>query len=434
MASLNKKRVVTHRTHEGAPARHITEIQELKRTLMSCMLWENNFYENGVSVADRMKSLVSSIEDKAAIAELAVYARSKGNLRHAPLLITRELVRNGYNAKTLLQDVIQRPDEIAEFMAIYWAEGKTPIANSVKKGLALALKKFDAYQLSKWNKSGKAVTLRDVMFLTHAKPGLGKEDLFKALAENTLESPDTWEVELSAGKDKAEVFTRLMAEKKLGALACLRNLRNMQEAGIDKSIIASYMSGMDTSRVLPFRFIAAARFAPSLEPALESTMFRSLVGRAKLSGSVAVVVDVSGSMSDPLSEKSDMRRLDAACGLAMLVRELADDVDIYSFSNDVVSVPTRRGFALRDAIVTSQCNGGTYLGKALTTITAKRHYDTTIVITDEQSCDAVPNPKGVGYMINVASCKNGVGYGPWIHIDGFSEAILDFIQEHISQR
>lgn len=61
MASLNKKKVVTHRTHEGAPARHITGIQELKRTLMSCMLWENNFYENGVSVADRMKSLVSGI-------------------------------------------------------------------------------------------------------------------------------------------------------------------------------------------------------------------------------------------------------------------------------------------------------------------------------------------------------------------------------------
>ena len=30
-------------------------------------------------------------------------------------------------------------------------------------------------------------------------------------------------------------------------------------------------------------------------------------------------------------------------------------------------------------------------------------------------------------MINVASYKNGVGYGPWIHIDGFSEAILDWM-------
>jgi hypothetical protein len=31
-------------------------------------------------------------------------------------------------------------------------------------------------------------------------------------------------------------------------------------------------------------------------------------------------------------------------------------------------------------------------------------------------------------MINVASAKNGVGYGAWTHIDGFSESVLDFIQ------
>jgi len=32
-------------------------------------------------------------------------------------------------------------------------------------------------------------------------------------------------------------------------------------------------------------------------------------------------------------------------------------------------------------------------------------------------------------MINVASAKNGVGYGKWTHIDGFSEAVVDYIAE-----
>jgi 60 kDa SS-A/Ro ribonucleoprotein len=32
------------------------------------------------------------------------------------------------------------------------------------------------------------------------------------------------------------------------------------------------------------------------------------------------------------------------------------------------------------------------------------------------------------YLINVASAKNGVGYGkPWCHLDGFSEGVLRFI-------
>jgi len=41
----------------------------------------------------------------------------------------------------------------------------------------------------------------------------------------------------------------------------------------------------------------------------------------------------------------------------------------------------------------------------------------------------VPAPKGNGYMINVASAKNGVGYGAWAHIDGWSEAVIEYIRE-----
>ncbi len=32
-------------------------------------------------------------------------------------------------------------------------------------------------------------------------------------------------------------------------------------------------------------------------------------------------------------------------------------------------------------------------------------------------------------MINVASYKNGVGYGAWIHIDGWSESVIGYIRE-----
>jgi hypothetical protein len=32
-------------------------------------------------------------------------------------------------------------------------------------------------------------------------------------------------------------------------------------------------------------------------------------------------------------------------------------------------------------------------------------------------------------MINVATDKNGVGYGPWTHIDGWSEGVVDYIRE-----
>lgn len=97
-----------------------------------------------------------------------------------------------------------------------------------------------------------------------------------------------------------------------------------------------------------------------------------------------------------------------------------------TLSNDLVEVPPRRGFALRDAVDASQLHNATYLGRALEKIREK--YDRIIVITDEQARDRVPGPRGRGYVINVASAKNGVGYGPWLHIDGWSEAVVEYIR------
>jgi len=127
-----------------------------------------------------------------------------------------------------------------------------------------------------------------------------------------------------------------------------------------------------------------------------------------------------------LSRRSEMLRTDAAYGLAILLREICEDVSIYSFSDRLVRVPARRGFALRDAIEASQSHNGTYLGKALADL--RERYDRIIVISDEQTHDAVPNPKAAGYVINVASYKNGVGYGRWTHIDGWSESVVEYIR------
>jgi hypothetical protein len=87
--------------------------------------------------------------------------------------------------------------------------------------------------------------------------------------------------------------------------------------------------------------------------------------------------------------------------------------------------------ALRDALDKSQPHGGTNLGASLGQVEAEMRdgYERIVVITDEQSHDRVPSPRGKGYAINVASAQNGVGYGAWNHIDGWSEAVVDYIAE-----
>jgi 60 kDa SS-A/Ro ribonucleoprotein len=108
-------------------------------------------------------------------------------------------------------------------------------------------------------------------------------------------------------------------------------------------------------------------------------------------------------------------------------REIAEKVAVYSFSDDLVEVPARRGFALRDAIDASQGHNSTQLGKAVEALN-RETYDRLIVITDEQAHDRLPPPHGKGYVMNVASYKNGVGYGKWMHIDGWSESVVEYIR------
>jgi len=298
----------------------------------------------------------------------------------------------------------------------------------VKKGLAAAFPKFDAYALAKYDRGGP-IKLRDVLFLAHAKPhDEAQAEVWKLLIADELTAPDTWEVALSSGADKREAWERLLREQKLGALALLRNLRNMREAGVDESLVLAALGSMSTARMLPFRFLAAARYAPQWEEALEQAMLKCVAGQEKLPGKTIVLVDVSGSMTAALSHRSEMQRTDAAYGLAVLLREIAEKVAVFSFSDTLVEVPARRGFALRDAIDASQRHNSTRLGHAVDELNRKHGYDRLIVITDEQAHDTVPAPKGKGYVINVASNKNGVGYGKWTHIDGWSESVVEYVR------
>src|SRR5208283_1929118 len=207
MAKMNVwKRMFPVRTHEGAVAQKVSPKLELRRTVMTCLLWEETFYEKGSATAPRVAELVreNKPEDVAALARAA---RDKMQLRHVPLFLVRELARRkgtGPLVAETLEHVIQRADELGEFVALYWKQKKEPLSAGVKRGLARAFTKFDAYQLAKYNRES-VVKLRDVLFFCHAKPKNEEQAaVWKKLVEASLEAPDTWEVALSAQKSKKE--------------------------------------------------------------------------------------------------------------------------------------------------------------------------------------------------------------------------------------
>ena len=434
MAKMNVwKRMFPARTHEGAVAQKVSAKAELRRTVLTCLLWEDAFYEKGAGIAARIAELVraNKAED---VAALAREARGEMQLRHVPLFLVRELARRkgtGPLVAETLEQVIQRADELGEFVALYWKEKREPLSAGVKRGLARAFTKFDAYELAKYNRES-AVKLRDVLFLCHAKPRNAEQAAdWKKLVENTLAAPDTWEVALSARQGKKETFERLLQEGKLGGMAVLRNLRLMTAAGVSPKLIRERLD-KGVARALPFRFVTAARYAPKLEDALEAAMLKGIAGLSKLEGSTGLLVDVSGSMNYRLAKKGEATRMDAAAGLAILLREKAEEFCSATFSDACVELPPRRGFALRDAIVKSQAHSGTYLKRALTQLYGSdewRKLDRLIVVTDEQSHDGILAAwTRKAYVVNVAPYKNGLSYGNgWTHIDGWSERVVDYI-------
>lgn len=443
----------------------------LRRAVLGCLLWEDLFYESGESVAANIRALIPYVApDK--VAQIAVEARTEQKLRHVPLYIAREMARldsHKHLVGELLPRIILRADELSEFLAIYWRDGKNqPLSKQVKIGLAQAFNGFNEYQLAKYNRDSE-VKLRDVAFLVHVNPldksGRAKKaaavsrkgysrgqvqrhknTLVGKLIADELDTPDTWEVALSAGRDKKAVWERLIAEKKLGGLAFVRNLRNMEQAGVSSDIIARGFETVNPGWLLPLNYLAAAKYAPRWERELEALMLRGLGSMPKLPGYSIFVVDVSGSMGSGISGKSELSRMDAAAAMAMLASEVCERVAIYATAgNDSTCIHStsivapRRGFALTDEIHKMRARlggGGIFTRQCLEYIKAHETVqpDRIIIFSDSQDCDrrnpALPKPFGVNnYIVDVSAHSHGVAYdGIWTaEISGWSEHFINYV-------
>jgi 60 kDa SS-A/Ro ribonucleoprotein len=421
----------------------------LRRAVMACLLWEDNFYQNGESIADNIRTLIPQVEPEN-VFNIAVEARTKQKLRHVPLFIAREMARIETHKKqvgALLPLIINRPDELSEFMSLYWKDGKQPISKQVKIGLANAFQNFDEYQFAKYNRD-EAIKLKDVLFMVHAYPGQ-KSDLFKKIADDRLQTPDTWEVALSTGRDKKETWTRLISDGKLGALAFLRNLRNMAEAKVDWSTIIKGFETINPRWLLPLNYFAAAKHAPDWEREIESLMLRGLAQISKLKGYTIFIVDVSGSMNNSVSSKSDFSRLDAAAAMALIALETCEHVSIYATAGSdparthaTIKIKPRRGFALCEEIKNARSaigGGGIFTRQCLEHIKQieTEQPDRIIIFSDSQDCDlpgrTIPRPFGKkNYIVDVASHSRGINYdGIWTaEISGWSEHFLNYISAY----
>lgn len=421
----------------------------LRRAVMTCLLWENLAYESGSSVAKNIRELIPQV-DPETVAQIAVEAKLVQKLRHVPLYmaaVMAGLETHKHLVANLLENILVRPDEFAEFLAIYWKSKRVPVSAQIKRGLANAFNKFNEYQFAKYRGNRNEIKLRDVVRIVHPKPRTQEQSvLFRKIVEDSLATPDSWETELSAGKDKKQTWERLIAQRKLGALAFLRNLRNMNSVGVSKKLIREGIEQLNPRWLLPLHFLSAAKYAPEYEQELENLMMKMFENTPRLPGHTVFVVDVSGSMNQVISDKSEFTRLAVAKAMAMIAANLTEKFTLYVTAGSdgmgrhkTIRVAPRRGFGTIDAITSKEREaggGGIFTRQCLEYIKSDMGDvvpDRIIIFSDSQDCDRVnktPKPFGKrNYIVDVSAHKHGVNYeGIWdAEISGWSEHFITFI-------
>ena len=361
----------TVRNYEGDLAFTLQPDLELYARVCATALGGEFYTPDSNDLMNRIKTLVRS-NDPEFVAKLGVYVREEQNLRAIPLVLAVELAKthSGDNlVRKMSRRVIDRADELARILVYYartnkknWYINKNgqlkmfgKLSNQLRKGIADAFTKFDEYQLSKYDRTylinenskdpiNNSVKLRDALFLTHPKPiSSNQEELFKKLALNELAQADTWEKRMTEGKGKSkkETWEGLIADRKMGYMACLRNLRNFIKEDVSQEhieMVARYIenpNAVRNSRQLPFRYLAAYRalgyqrsyarqwqvWVPQVTTDLRDPRVRRL-GRALETAvltsienipmfadeKVLIAADVSGSMQVPATGTRDEHR------------------------------------------------------------------------------------------------------------------------------
>lgn len=434
-------------THQGGAGVLRDPRSELFLLAVSNFVTQATFYESGVDRDDRFAALVRklAVEDPEWTAGLLRWLRGEGNMRTASIVGAAEYVKarleasvtDGPTGRQVVASVLRRADEPGELLGYWTSSYGRNVPKPVKRGIADAVRRlYNTRSLLKYDTAGKGYRFGDVLNLVHAAPDPDKP-WQGALFQYALDRRHHPETALPPASDRMLTAHRALMElpvgerravvtgadgaarlaeagmtwealagwlqgpldaaaweaviPSMGVMALLRNLRNFDEAGVSDEVAArvaariSDPEEVSASRQFPFRYLAAYQHAPSLRWSypLERALGHSLANVPRLPGRTLVLVDRSGSMWAPLSQRSQLNRADAAAvfGAALALR--AADADLVEFGTSSAPVPYRAGESVLKVLGRFHSMGGTDTTEAVRT--HYRRHDRVLIVTDEQA-------------------------------------------------
>lgn len=457
MSKFNATNTIKTVNKCGAPAYSMSAKSKLVTQVLTSFFNESKFYgDNSSEMQETIKAVIA--KEPQFVSNLAVFARRVFNMRSVSHVLTAYLAHETSGkpyVRRTIEGITLRGDDLTEVMAFYLTTFGKPIPNSLRRAIADKLVTFDEYTLAKYKGDNKAVKMRDLICLCRPRPQTAKqEDLFKRCLESRLETPLTWEAELSASGSTAETWEKLIDSGKVGYMALLRNLRNIIKVS-PSNIQTVYDTIQGPERVrkskqLPFRFYSAYKAVADIAGSktfdvLESALESSVDNMPKLPGTTVIAVDVSGSMSSPVSEKSEVKCYEIAMLIGLLANRICENSYFYTFNDRLVKQAVSSKCNIFETVMATGCDGGTNMALPFQKMIAdKINADRIIVLSDNMN-----NYKSWGGMptqycadeyriiTNNDIWVHGVdlqGYGTQqFHgaktniIAGWSEKVLDFI-------
>lgn len=324
---------------------HVAYSMKDKELLVTQVL--TTFFNESKFYGDNSKKLVETAErvankEPSFVSNLAAYARKEFHLRsvaHVLTCIVANVVESKPFIRRTVDAVVERADDLTEILACYISMYGKPIPNGLKKALGANLKRFNEFQLSKYNGGQKSVKFKDILRLTHVKPdNKEQEELFKKVLEDNLETATRWETELSTKGNTTETWEGLIDNNQLGYMALIRNLRNILQANLSKERmnkvceILSDSNKVAKSKLLPFRFYSAYKEVAKLTQcsskiidALGEAIEHSVSNIEGFKGKTLIAIDASGSMDVKVSSNSDTDCYEIASLLGVIAAHLAEE-------------------------------------------------------------------------------------------------------------
>lgn len=457
MSKFNETKSMKTVNRSGHVAYSMRDKEKLVTQVLCSFFNEKRFYgDNSAEMQETIKSVIKT--DPQFVANLAVFARREFNMRSVSHVLIAHLAHEvegkPYTKKTV-KAVCLRGDDATEIMACYLNLFGKPIPNALRKGLEDVLHGFDEYTLAKYKGEGKAVKMRDLLCLCRPAPKTAQQsEMWKRCLNNELETPYTWETELSANGNNAETWKKLIDSGKVGYMALLRNLRNILNANpsnVNKVLdTIQNPEAVRRSKQLPFRYLSAYKELEGIGgsrvfDALENAVEASIANVPAIPGTTVIAVDTSGSMGSSVSAKSKVRCYEIAMMLGLIANKICDNSYFYTFDTAIKKYNASHRSGILESVKQAGCGGGTNMYLPFEKMLKDRIKADRIIILSDNECNCGYHYTSVQTLAD--KYRKETGNDIWVHaidlrgygtqqfhgaktniIAGWSERVFDFIR------